>query len=73
MKFLEDSLRTAVSLGNPNFSALYYIMGAPGGPDRFGRPNWADKNSAQQSLAIWLSFADGLLRDKDFFQENKCQ
>jgi len=73
MKFLEDSLRTAVSLGNPNFSALYYIMGAPGGPDRFGRPNWADKNSAQQSLAIWLSFADGLLRDKDFFQENTCQ
>jgi len=73
MKFLEDSLKTAVSLGNPNFSALYYIMGAPGGPDRFGRPNWADKNSAQQSLAVWLSFADGLLRDKNFFQENTCQ
>jgi len=76
MKFLESSLKTAVSLGNPNFSALYYIMGAPGGPDRFGRPNWennSDKNAAQQSLAVWLSFADGLLRDKAFFRENTCQ
>lgn len=75
VKFLESSLKTAVSLGNPNFSALYYIMGAPGGPDRFGRPNWeknSDKNAAQQSLAVWLSFADGLLRDKAFFRENTC-
>eukprot|EP00092_Neocalanus_flemingeri_P009519 GFUD01010247.1.p1 GENE.GFUD01010247.1~~GFUD01010247.1.p1 ORF type:complete len:365 (+),score=103.37 GFUD01010247.1:83-1177(+) len=76
MKLVENSLKTAVSLGNPNFSALYYIMGAPGGPDRFGRPNWEkneDTNAAHESLAVWLSFADGLLRDKAFHRENSCQ
>lgn len=72
MKFVEDSMRAAVSLGHPNLSALYYIMGAPGGPDRFGRPNWGNGDAAQKSLATWLSLADGLLRHESFHKENKC-
>jgi len=75
LKLLQNSLKTAVSLGHPNLSAIYYLMGAPGGPDRFGRPNWelsSNKNAAQESLAEWLSFADGLLRDPSFFKENQC-
>jgi len=73
MRLLESSLKTAVSLGNPNYSAIYYLIGAPGGPDRFGRPNWEDEDAAHQSLAVWLSLADGLLRDKAFHRENSCQ
>merc|ERR1711936_384435 len=57
-KQVENYLKTAVSLWSPNYSALYYLMGAPGGPDRFGRPNWEDGTAAQRSLAVWLSLAD---------------